>query len=1286
MQLKTEQIDLTDRDLEDLEKKLDHIVDDLQRLPSSISNKNLLRNRDTFAERGSVEFLSRVNGSGHTIFHQMADQLDYQGIEFHIRLFLAYNSSLPKTSGTAPPVTISELLSLRDHNNLTPLSHACIASLSSGSKYGVSGSESDSGESARAVTLSSLLVHVPTSTLNTRGSVDGWSPLHWLAFNGDLPSIRLLRQHGARDLRPDKKGRLAVDIAGEMLSSQVARALVSAWAQNESKECLGQRDGEGEGQWRRFARYRYLYWAAWYGMNEEAVEIIKEAKFRFVLEFPLHSLKNRTVFHACCFNDNLELAIILLKLLRESQEIINAGMHNSKLFDHLLVHLNHEQEKEFDKAFIDSLKSYPGFVKNTLHFYYNNIIQPDTPNDIFTKFLALNTWESADEDGNTVLHLSTLYESHRCAEIFLREGADILRRNRNHLTPTNIVFGDKMRKFYKDFFKQLGNPSEKVGGRPFYFCSNWLKTRNGLMNPGLSTLRPKKIKEDIYKIIHKEVTSLIAFSKLFQNGIIIPDFAIEIKNMMLSKDKKTKLYLNALIKELVSANYKVYFFRGSSPHNYYIAGAASDDKLINILEKYSLSVKLLNHDVYVEYFEGFPERIAPFTPSTRQELISYDLHHILDLSKLKKSASVTKLAFISDPSFTSSLPCPLSSSASEPLGSYFGISSSLRHSHLLSLFFALLIPGLLLCGVYILRVSYSWSSSLAAHPTSPLFSLVLLTFVAYFSSKIEKNRKNFQIFCKNQWKLAQNDSKAYLADIVDQSLFLRNFVDFTQWKRNSGEIGARAGVWAAGIALGALLAALALLAEEAQKTVTRWAGHESPEVATAAKGAAIGLVVWALRASMKEIVEWAADKMEYVDRYRKEEFRFKASYISGLYIGLIPPMFILFAKRFVYDISATDVESIYFLLGYVPILLFLKPIINYLIAPKDVAWALHELKNTSHKLAAKQSSVGTTHENPQLTYRRAVVKAHDPEDKEAALLEHIELEFYRNEGDGINQLITDIHSDLVIVLSFVSILPLILCAFLISLPMQIYLSYRYKFLYTSRKLNILRFNIPFIREMYMISFTVAVLINAAYTYIFFEGLVQDLDFFNIDLLEYRTIIVALPEHILLIGFLYLNYFYKDRVTSETSKLFELMEEYRLKMKNYRIRITQNEVITKIKQAGSFIKERSLENLSRRSKDVNAKTANLDRIIKEKGSTEKELKATIEKLVDLTKELQFDITKISPKLTLAAFHTIQNTLLRKRLATHGDTRQIFCEECKEVYSTLFSFKSRNVIKVRRRVFL
>jgi hypothetical protein len=78
------------------------------------------------------------------------------------------------------------------------------------------------------------------------------------------------------------------------------------------------------------------------------------------------------------------------------------------------------------------------------------------------RYLGLNTFESKDYEGNTVMHISVSHGSVNCIKVFLAEFADLMMENGDYYKPLELIYDRNTRDFFYSYFEKLQQQSEKL--------------------------------------------------------------------------------------------------------------------------------------------------------------------------------------------------------------------------------------------------------------------------------------------------------------------------------------------------------------------------------------------------------------------------------------------------------------------------------------------------------------------------------------------------------------------------------------------------------------------------------------------------------------------------------------------------------------------------------------------------------------------------------------------------------------------------------------------------------
>ena len=118
---------------------------------------------------------------------------------------------------------------------------------------------------------------------------------------------------------------------------------------------------------------------------------------------------------------------------------------------------------------------------------------------------------------------------------------------------------------------------------------------------------------------------------------------------------------------------------------------------------------------------------------------------------------------------------------------------------------------------------------------------------------------------------------------------------------------------------------------------------------------------------------------------------------------------------------------------------------------------------------------------------------------------------------------------------------------------------------------------------------------------------------------------------------------------------------------------------RIQDTKTLIRERSIENISRRSAKENQSKQYYKEILKDKGDNVVGLKNTVKCLLEEIEDFKVDTRLVKSKLMSAVFCFIENIVYKMRLATHANLKTIYCEECVEKSAEILSLKSKKNLK-------
>ena len=102
------------------------------------------------------------------------------------------------------------------------------------------------------------------------------------------------------------------------------------------------------------------------------------------------------------------------------------------------------------------LQEYDIDTKVYADFVYHNFLHPDTKlTNPRYRYLGLNTFETKDYDGNTLMHVAVSNGSVKCIKFFLESYVDLMQENGDHYKPLELIYHRATRDFFHEYFKRL---------------------------------------------------------------------------------------------------------------------------------------------------------------------------------------------------------------------------------------------------------------------------------------------------------------------------------------------------------------------------------------------------------------------------------------------------------------------------------------------------------------------------------------------------------------------------------------------------------------------------------------------------------------------------------------------------------------------------------------------------------------------------------------------------------------------------------------------------------------
>ena len=492
--------------------------------------------------------------------------------------------------------------------------------------------------------------------------VNGWTALHWLCYNGDLDSLKLLMKNGIIDFQPTFNGWFSIDLAGNRLSYSVVKFLI---------EC----------------NIKFLEKIGDY-------ELLESSLYDYVPDFNVNEFFWR-----------------LGKNLKKNQTYQSQGTLNVNQNLSSNDEKNEDENNDFEINI--NLTKLPPFVQTVyLRLYTEHCLFWasffDLPGKIINKYLisfhANPTFLIFSQKNQSAIHAACCAGSITSFQLIMNKYLDLVKNydhkkegkvimmtgNDNHRV-INIAYPNEFHKFqsslsknehfskmsenFQDFvysqlkyiiypktirkIKNLEDLKDNDGNIPINLAAKYSKYR--FLKKIISD--SKKYVQDIdktFSLTNKEGLSGYYYLK---NEEIQEDFLIKsgkkiypLPNVVLelNKNDKTKSSINLIMKIGLSENLKVSLMEHFKEDKVYLCVnigekefciAAEEEKLeMKLLDKY-LKLPFLNQPQYIEVVE-------PFLSRHYQYIISKILYNLIDTDMLKNQKIIRKMFFTHKPNVT----------------------------------------------------------------------------------------------------------------------------------------------------------------------------------------------------------------------------------------------------------------------------------------------------------------------------------------------------------------------------------------------------------------------------------------------------------------------------------------------------------------------------------------------------------------------------------------------------------------------------------------------------------
>ncbi|CAD8164622.1 unnamed protein product [Paramecium octaurelia] len=426
-----------------------------------------------------------------------------------------------------------------------------------------------------------------------------WSPVHWVAFYGDVESMQLLISKEAILFKTDYEGYYPLDLAGRNNKKIVANLIIEFLIQfliDYERSRVSQRVKNLV--YDRFCEYeRYIsnpalrlslfYWSCHFRFaNLERFTALN----RF---YPLAIYMDSTALHNSIKNSNMEAFLYLLhssQIKPFSQGMLlsrNATPQNNRIFS-----LKKEEMKIYKKRY----QLYLVRLDEWEYDYLNNQISLLDQVDLF---------------GNTPLHIAALSNNTEMINYLIQFGCRIDIQNSEYWTPVDFSYSEEIRTIFRENEK-LKQKSVKNIQNFFFSCKLPTQKYDPVHKRNLYLFQAIK---DI------EVDNLYSMSQ----DLIIPDFVIKCSAQHITK-------LNFQIQVLINAKFEVYLSKSQIDDFYYLMLRSPLAQLQMQAMIQKVQVKLLDSYDYEPYDSN--GHFEPFRSLQRQSIIEEHLNRILNIQEL----------------------------------------------------------------------------------------------------------------------------------------------------------------------------------------------------------------------------------------------------------------------------------------------------------------------------------------------------------------------------------------------------------------------------------------------------------------------------------------------------------------------------------------------------------------------------------------------------------------------------------------------------------------------------
>lgn len=1009
-----------------------------------------------FDTQRCIQDLRKPNKSGCNFFHRACFRRDHIAIEKVIKDLYSQSEDEEKMKKE-----IMQMINFQDFNGLTPLFHVFFSPCLN---------EKDTQDQYLTVRM---LINLGASYKEIKSKIQEWGITHWITFSECEMVLKSLREDGLDVVQFDKKGIMPVDIAGKKKNESLTKFLIKSYLEDfDSVDELKPRE-ELELRDRliisKLAAYKNLYWAAYFGLKEEFMEIAQRKDL--LMDYPLKNLERRTIFHACCFKNSHQILQFAFNYFEDIQRSIFAGQKRKSDFS-LLIDITNKEKKFFGEKLLKMINNYKKWVKKYFKTTKRDWLVVPKNNTTYDNLVLLNGWERQDIYGNTLVHYASVHNSVECLKLCFKKNCNFNCSNKSDWKPPELVNTIEIKTEYLKFFKLLGQTAHSSSSR--FFSNKWfLKKNNLIKRHKWWKSGPKKLYEFSGSILRSQLKRTSNQLMINSDKLAFPNLCFKIEIRGLSEESKLAKMdrIDYLISILSNHGYLVSLFTGSYNSNYYLTVTAGLEKLQSVMEEQKMKIKVSFLPLKERYVKENPIwYYEPITSNLKQEIILADLKKIIDFQELLTNSLIIDYVWVSNLSAVNRIKSQLLSDKllAIPYGQffstiltfekdnlldlrgveqYYGIYSSLKLYFIKFMFYVFGFNAIIAAAIQIyLEITKSIVSNV-----SFVWFIILWFWIAWLQKLW--TRKEWSICSKLGYlkmkKVAMKNKFKQRSDIVfiGEKVNLK-FLQIERAYKKNGSFGSILTFIAlTGLIFAAMIGGMIGIDYIMQELLKRFSNF-SVKAVDATKGFISGAFVILLQFLWQICFDSEFEDISFELKTTKEKFGMLTQYFCRLFIGYFYPFYLYTVKQYYFG-GYTQLKSAkikiesevkFFMIGYLFILQVLKPLFPTLFLYKSPTSQKKEMFERLRKLG-KNQSLGkkmSFHDD----YRRAFIqlkpKGYEIAEKLIPLANFVEIDFYRKNYNILNETLISVGIDLSVAMSCICVLPCSLLFFLFSVILNRY--------------------------------------------------------------------------------------------------------------------------------------------------------------------------------------------------------------------------------------------------------